>query len=189
MSELDLQLRYSWDWFAYHAQQRLTAFNFFLVLMGAVAVGYTQALTSDIPELGVAVGVLGAFVALAFWAMDVRNAELVACGRAALDHVEAKLALSIGSEANERVRLKGALPGRVQSGIHGHIDDQWFTHRRWLRSVIFVMGLLCILAAVWAGTGFLGASRASASGEACHGSKTSPCWSLRSSSYGTPTRR
>ena len=31
---------YAWNWFEYHAGQRLTSFNYFLILIGVVVVGY-----------------------------------------------------------------------------------------------------------------------------------------------------
>ncbi len=41
--QLKDKLDYAWKWFEYHAGQRLVAFNFLLVLMGALSVGYYKA--------------------------------------------------------------------------------------------------------------------------------------------------
>jgi hypothetical protein len=158
--QVELRLRYAWDWFSYHARQRLTAFNFFLIVMGAVVVGYTQAIESHLPALGVSLGVLGAFVALAFWAMDIRNEELVNCGRVALDEVEQELKLSIRSDDRDRKYLANAMRGRVEKRLYRWLGQEWFTHRRWLRAVIIGIGSLSLAAGAWAGVGFPGSSHA-----------------------------
>jgi hypothetical protein len=156
--QLDLKVRYAWDWFSYHARQRLTAFNFFLILMGAVVVGYAQAVTSHAPVVGAALGFLGAFVAQAFWAMDVRNEELVSCGRVALDDLELQLGLSIRYEDRVRGQLGEVLQNPVAKWLHLRLGAKWFRHSRWLRMVIIVMGLLSVAAFGWAVSGFWGSA-------------------------------
>jgi hypothetical protein len=155
--QLELQQKYAWDWFSYHASQRLTAFNFFLVLMGAVIVGYGQAFSDRAEALGVALGLLGFIVAVAFWAMDVRNEELVRCGREALGRLEPRIGVSITGSDGSREQLKGAMGNPVQGYIYAHLvagRPQWITHGRWLRAVISLMGLMSVAAGVWAAAGF-----------------------------------
>lgn len=41
-TELATRTDYAWDWFAYHAGQRLTTFNFFLVIVGVLTVGLVK---------------------------------------------------------------------------------------------------------------------------------------------------
>lgn len=36
----EIAYKYAWDWFSYHAAQRLTTFRFFLIIIGVVVVGY-----------------------------------------------------------------------------------------------------------------------------------------------------
>jgi hypothetical protein len=173
--KLELELQYSWDWFSYHAGQRLTAFNFFLVLMGAVVVGYTQAVDNELPALGIALGGLGALVAFAFLAMDVRNEELVRCGRAALDQVEAQMGVTIRKDDEDRKYLPDARKGLVAGLLLWPFKDEEVTHRTWLRNVIAVMGLLSLAAGVWAGFDFPGPAKGSEPSVVCHGSATAPC--------------
>jgi len=153
----ELEFKYAWDWFSYHARQRLMAFNFFLVLIGAVVVGYTQAVNEHIRALGVGLGFLGAFVSVGFWVMDVRNEELVNCGRAALDKMEKQLRLTIREDDHKRVRLPEALQGPAGTRIRQYLAPSIFTHRTWLRAVITGMGLLSAIAGLWALIGFPGA--------------------------------
>ena len=156
--QLELQQKYAWDWFSYHASQRLTAFNFFLVLMGAVIVGLGQALSHDLRLLDVALGVVGGLIAVAFWALDVRNEELVYRGRDALDAIEPRLGVSILSGDDDRAKLGEALEGRIQGCIYRYVAAKqsrlrWFTHSRWLRIVILTMGLLSAAVGILAAAG------------------------------------
>lgn len=89
--ELDTPLQYATTWFAYHAGQRLATFNFFLVIEGAIVIAYLQAVDQRWTSLGVVAGVVGTLVAVGFYLLELRNAELVNCGREALDALEGRL--------------------------------------------------------------------------------------------------
>jgi hypothetical protein len=110
--ELDIQLRYAWDWFSHHSRQRLTAFNFFLIVMGAIVVGYTQAVDDHAPALCACLGLLGVIVAIAFWGTEVRNEELVNCGRVVLDDLERQLAVAIARPSQDRTHLDVSIRSR-----------------------------------------------------------------------------
>ena len=71
------KLDYAWNWFEYHAAQRLTAFRYFLVFLGILLIGYNSGLEAQNVFFASAVGCVGAFVSLAFLALEIRNEELV----------------------------------------------------------------------------------------------------------------
>ncbi len=164
---LDLELRYAWDWFEYHARQRLMAFNFFLLLTSAVIVGYSSAATRDAPVLGASIALLGATVAAGFIAMDIRNTELVNYGVRALNAVETKLpglGIRTGNEAREALEeayVRGRLSRRLsawtlRNGDRRQHFESVVTHRFWLRLIESAVGCASIAAAVWAILGFPG---------------------------------
>jgi hypothetical protein len=159
----EAKLNYAWAWFNYHASQRLTAFNFFLVLIGLLLVTYAQAVHNDWVAVGTAVAALGALVSVGFWALDVRNQELITCGVKALRELEDEAGLSIVPPEDDRSNLASALGaspcrtglyGRMVSGGRGH---SLFMHRTWLRLILSAVGLMYVAGAVWAGVGFPGA--------------------------------
>lgn len=76
-----IEFDYAWGWFQYHAAQRLTSFNFFLIIVGFVLVGFAQAIDKQWDAFGVGLGLLGVVVAAGFLALDIRNAELVFRGQ------------------------------------------------------------------------------------------------------------
>jgi hypothetical protein len=175
----DREQQYAWNWFSYHAGQRLTAFNFFLVIFGALLVGYVQAATHHLGLLGGVLGFLGLLVSLAFWAMDVRNSELVYCGRAALDALEKSLDIHPRADDQNRAWLGSALC--VREGDRAEVRktpseadgedptdncrlyrlvrgkprrEHVFTHSFWLRAVLLFVGVASVWGGCWAGVGF-----------------------------------
>ena len=88
-----LQFTYAWNWFSYHAAQRLIAFRFYLIIIGAVGWLFFKEGTAvtylDNPLLGVSLFVVSLF----FYLLEVRNNQLVNCGREALDELEKDLEL------------------------------------------------------------------------------------------------
>lgn len=84
-----LQFTYAWNWFEYHASQRLIAFRFYLIIIGAVGWIF---LRGDLSSIGILHGrFFGAalsVVSLFFYLLEKRNNKLVNCGRFALDRLE-----------------------------------------------------------------------------------------------------
>jgi len=153
---LQTELNYAWSWFQYHAQQRLTAFNFLLIVVGVVAVAYSQAVEKGWDGVGVAVGALGALIATGFLMLDVRNEELVDCGRAALERLELQLGVCPSHEAGQRVQL--AQTGWIGTFAVASVRRTgWISHSRWLRIIEGAVALAFVVAAAWAATGFAGA--------------------------------
>ena len=81
-------LDYAWKWFQYHAGQRMLAFNFLLILMGALSIGYYKAFDSGSHWHAAIVAAFGVVVTFAFLVLEWRNEELVNIGRNALRSIE-----------------------------------------------------------------------------------------------------
>jgi hypothetical protein len=163
--KLELELTYAWDWFQYHAAQRLTAFHFFLIIVSLVAVAYAQSVDKGLEIFGTAAASLGALIAVGFWIIDVRNEELVLCGRAALDGLEEALSVNIRKDDHARKRLPQALGDRwlgkhLYAWITRNAPKQrrqdLITHRSCLRGIESLVGLVFLAGAVWAAAGFPG---------------------------------
>lgn len=80
---------YAWSYFSFHADQRMKAFNFFLVVAGLLT-GVIIALMKEIlrPLALCPLGVVLAFLAVVFWRLDQRNRQLVKNGETALRHLD-----------------------------------------------------------------------------------------------------
>lgn len=154
---MEIQYRYSWDWFKYHAEQRLIAFRYFLILFGIFSLAYARIVISAISDrtetaanaiddyrvLGFIVALVAAFVSVGFWLLEVRNYELMTCGRKALLDFEKKIGVSIRQDDEKRKHLKQAV------GIFSCFFD-WSplhtitTHKIWLRLFYFLFFTLSL---------------------------------------------
>ena len=85
--KLELVNDYAWNWFSYHAAQRMPVFRFFFLVIGVLAVGYYQSI-ADNPIVASGFSVLAAFLSLLFWRLDLRTRELIKIGEGLLLEME-----------------------------------------------------------------------------------------------------
>jgi len=105
-----LALYYAWDHFAYHAQQRQTVFNFFLLVVGGCVAAYSAMIGESGAEYSYFRSFLGAVLALAsllFWRLDQRNARLVKVSEEALKKLEARMANDINEPSIRLIETAG----------------------------------------------------------------------------------
>jgi hypothetical protein len=126
-------LDYAWKWFQYHAGQRMLAFNFFLILMGALSVGYYKAYDSGSHLHAAVVAVFGVVVALAFFILEWRNEELVNIGRNALKSLEGLPEFS-------------SLPDSCRLSTQDRRRSIFRSHKVWLRIIQFLLLAIFLLA-------------------------------------------
>jgi hypothetical protein len=81
-------MEYAWRWFEYHAGQRMTAFHFYLIILGVFLVGFAKALENSKGGTSAALAFAIAFFSLAFLMLEFRNERLVNVGRDALREAE-----------------------------------------------------------------------------------------------------
>jgi hypothetical protein len=85
---------YPWNWFSYHAAQRMIVFRFFFLVFGVVSVGYYQTLEHR-PFLAFVFSLIAMILKILFWRLDLRTQELIKIGEDLL----------LGSE-NEFTKMK-----------------------------------------------------------------------------------
>jgi cyanate permease len=81
---------HAWKHFEVHASQRMTVFNYFLAVSGALAAGLATTLqgTARFSVLGIALGGLLALVSFIFWKLDQRVSFLIKRAELALSEIE-----------------------------------------------------------------------------------------------------
>ena len=85
------------EWFKIHADQRLKAFNFFIIISGFLFTGYFAALSQKNQQACMFVGFLVFLMCIVFKFLDMRTAQLLKVGEAAVREVLARI--DIASEA------------------------------------------------------------------------------------------
>ena len=83
-----MKFEYAWRYFAYHAKQRVTMFNFFLLGSGIIGNAYGLLLRGESHLQAGGIALIGFLVCVVFLMLDVRNHQLVNLGEDALRRVE-----------------------------------------------------------------------------------------------------
>jgi hypothetical protein len=87
--EEEIFRKYAWDYFEYHADQRMKTFNFFIVMAGLLAGGITSLLKDGgSPWWITPLGILLFILSIVFWKLDQRNRMLVRNGEAAIRYLD-----------------------------------------------------------------------------------------------------
>ena len=79
----------AWDYFEMHGNQRLTTFNFYIVISSVIASALFTVLPSgQRSHVGWLLGFLLIFFSFVFWKLDSRNKALIKGAEAALEYFE-----------------------------------------------------------------------------------------------------
>jgi hypothetical protein len=137
-------LDHVWRYFQLHATQRMSVFNFFLVLSSLAVAGLAASLSRSGPPplAGVVLGGFLALVSFVFWKLDQRTALLVKHAESALSELEA-------SYLEEVARLFQREPARTHQFLGpGSAWRQQWTFGRSFRLLFFAVGLLGVSASL-----------------------------------------
>lgn len=133
----DLLFGHAWRYFELHANQRMSLFNFFLVLSGLVSAGLAASIqgSARLASLGVVLGLLLALVSFVFWKLDQRVSFLVKHAEQAISELEQSLPA-------ECVRLFHLEPQQTERTVmSGHWWSRHWTYGRSFRTVFAIMGV------------------------------------------------
>ncbi len=88
-----------WSYFQLHAQQRLTTFNFYIVLSSALIAAGAAPLKAGagVPYPLLPLGSILTLLSFVFWKLDTRNRQLIKNAEDGLRYVEERLGLLDGS--------------------------------------------------------------------------------------------
>jgi len=90
---------FAWGYFLYHAQQRQTVFNFYLLLIGGCIAAYASTLgkvDSDYVKFRLFMGAALVFASFVFWRLDQRSTALIKIAEDALKNLEERLSRQTG---------------------------------------------------------------------------------------------
>ena len=127
-------LDYAWKWFEYHASQRLIAFRFYMIIVGAF--GWIFLRDGFPPKYPIPLGISLILVSVFFYILEERNNRLVDRGRDALDEFEDDNRLvdtayairhndGMSKESNEKSMIDDIISSKNRSidNIIGSIGD------------------------------------------------------------------
>ncbi len=139
-------LDYAWKWFEYHAKQRVSMFNYFLIASGILAHACVNLICAECFVLAMVLAIIGIFVSGSFLILDCRNAQLVYLGEDVLRKLEKSILFpedftGIG-EKNEQ-RPRGILFRELSENKRCPSK-----HKIWLRVVEALIALCFVVAGI-----------------------------------------
>ena len=144
---LHLRLDYAWRWFALHAKQRVTMFNYFLVASGILANAYGLLLSQELLGAAIVAASIGCVVGLASWGLDVRNRQLVKLGEEVLADLERKYLFPAESHSGP---ANSPSSGILTREAKGREPSLLFKHRFLIGSLEAVVACAFLAAALYA---------------------------------------
>lgn len=150
LTEVEKQrFEYAWDWFNYHAGQRMQLFNFFLIITGILANAYVSAYEKGSELMRFAISLIGALQAFGFFVFDVRSRELTRYAEDVLEKIEIDKLFPDGfnSPSINSGQTLGLLRRESTSKMReGHTRARkWKTLLKmkvWIRSIEIIVGLV-----------------------------------------------
>ncbi len=129
----DKGLDHAWRYFVLHAQQRISVFNFFIVLSGILSTGIGAGFQAGKPMAPV-VAILGALLTLfsvVFYRLDARGSELVKLAEVAL----------VAGENTCMPAFARIVAGEGERRASGPPSPQTWTFGQSFRLIFWVMGI------------------------------------------------
>lgn len=136
-SALEAMLEHTWRYFELHANQRMSVFNFFVVMSGALAAGVAASLqgSAKLAGIGIVLGSLLPLVSFVFWKLDQRASFLIKHAEAALAEIESSL-------TTERARLFSLEPASTAAAKkEAHLWVRQWSYGRSFRLIFIVMAI------------------------------------------------
>jgi hypothetical protein len=137
-------LDHAWRYFELHANQRMSLFNFFLVLSSFVAAGLGASLQlrGAFELLGSVLGLLLAVVSFTFWKLDQRSSFLIRHAERAMAEIENAFSISAPRLFSSEVHLT------AKAASYRYHPRRLWTYGAAFRFVFAVMGLVGIVGAI-----------------------------------------
>ena len=148
---------YIWGYFQLHAGQRLTTFNFYIVISTLFTSGYFIAL-KDIPILSLVLSFILIALSFIFWKLDSRNKQLIKNAENGLKEIEKED--NVESKINDIHILNIFSYEEKQTEILKEKKTFWFWKRLytystcfnsvfWIFAILGFLGIVCSIITIW----------------------------------------
>lgn len=148
--------KYAWGYFQYHASQRLTTFNFYIVICTLIGAAYCTVVKADgVPFVGTVLGLLLCFVSFIFWRLDCRNKQMIVNVQKALKELEKQDVASTSRQRPSVLQIFRYEEAQTKTFTNDTSRPFWQKHYRYSECftlvfrVFFVVGFCAAVYAFW----------------------------------------
>lgn len=150
----NLRFDYAWKWFSYHAAQRITMFNYFLLVTGILANAYVVLIKEGLFVIATVLAGVGTLTSVGFLCLDCRNKQLVELGEDVLEKLERDTIFSsefIMKKNQESIQLGFLFRESEEAAKWNQNLMRWFKatiikHKVWIRTVQAAIGICFLMA-------------------------------------------
>ena len=164
--DMDALLTYSWNYFHMHAAQRISVFNFFVVLAGLMIGGLFSTFHQDfrMPALGIVLGLGLIFVSFIFWKLDERVKFIIKNAEASLTELESHFPTAGAANephATQLISWESTKTQKLRNSQRRWAPTSQYSYAQSFKLLFVVVGLVgaggCIMSVVtWAWVSPLG---------------------------------
>ena len=146
------QRDYAWNYFQLHAGQRMSTFNFFIVIAALLTTGLASTFVKDFKWQGVGfiLGIALVGISFVFWKLDQRVRFLIKHAEAVLKEIEQKtLSESSGDTFIAALFLdEEAKTSEKKKKRNFRFWQRHFSYSNCFETIYFILGLLGFLGAI-----------------------------------------
>jgi hypothetical protein len=144
--KLKLIRDHAWNWFAHHAEQRMAALRFFLLVIGIFAVGYYQTLNNGHYVIAAAFSILSCCFSILFWRLDIRTRELIKVGEDVLSETE----IEMEKLSTIHVNILADVAGKSSKHATRLLPQLLYSYGQIFSAIFFLSFLFSISTAIYA---------------------------------------
>ncbi|MDX2002484.1 MAG: hypothetical protein SFW35_08625 [Chitinophagales bacterium] len=136
------QRKYLWEFFSYHASQRLNTFNFYLILSGAVITGIFTADAKEQSVVSLILSLILSLISFIFQKLDSRNKRFIKLSEKGLMDIEDRIDYGEFSDIANDIKIITSIEQYTKK------ENVYFTYSKCFTIIFGVFFLLGIFYAL-----------------------------------------
>jgi len=146
-----LQFDYAWRWFEFHANQRMTMFYYYLIIVGILANAVVTSYKENYSGIRIAVGVMGIFTSLASLFFDIRNRGMTKEGEDILEKLETEVIFPpqfLDENGNKMGPFSVERRNATREGQKFRVQNLYLKHKYWIRGIEIIVALFFLIVVI-----------------------------------------
>lgn len=141
---LELAMTYAWNWFEYHAGQRLSVFRFFLIVVAFMSTGYVTSIVRGESTVAAGLALTLGVTTFFFSRLDVRSMRLIKVSEAPLKKLEEKLSTLVECKELKLAFAADEKPDFTKTWWGKHVIQYCYSFRQIYNCLFVIIGIVAV---------------------------------------------